>query len=163
MKSAKLWSRNSAGAATPPTMPESASSRRSLKSSLKRSRKRDPANARREFLALRPRRNPILEWLEEEGHVVLHVKLNHTWKTRLLNIFFQVPRERRVVLDAIGSDVWQMLDGQNTIGHIAKAVAGKYKLNAREAELSLQQFFKDLGRRGYIGFMIEAEPATAND
>jgi len=158
MKLGKLWSRSPAHEATLPTMPESASAHTS-----KRARKRHPASARREFLALRPMRNPALEWLEEEGHVVLHVKLTHTWKTRLLNIFFQVPRDRRVVLDAIGSDVWHMLDGQNTIGHIAKSVAGKYKLNAREAELSLQQFFKDLGRRGYIGFMIEAGAGKSND
>ena len=102
-------------------------------------------------------RNPDLEWLEEDGHVILHVKLAQSWKTRLINVFLQVPRDRRVVLDAIGTDVWQMLDGQITIGQIAKSLAKKYKLNAREAELSLQQFFKDLGRRGYIGFMVEAE------
>jgi len=125
--------------------------------SKKRSRKPDPAHARREFLALRPMRNPDLEWLEEDGHVILHVKLAQSWKTRLINVFLQVPRDRRVVLDAIGTDVWQMLDGQITIGQIAKSLAKKYKLNAREAELSLQQFFKDLGRRGYIGFMVEAE------
>lgn len=152
MKQAKLWGRSSATTTATPTTPRSGSR--------KRSRKSDPAHARREFLALRPMRNPALEWQEEEGHVVLHVTLTHTWKTRVLNLFFQVPRDRRVILDAIGSSVWHMLDGQATIGQIAKALASQYKLNAREAELSLQQFFKDLGRRGYVGFMIEAEPAT---
>jgi len=127
----------------------------------KRSRKADPAHARREFLALRPMRNPALEWSEEDGHVILEIKLAESWKTRILNLFFQVPRGRRVALDAIGTDVWQMLDGQHTIGQIAKSLASKYKLNAREAELSLQQFFKDLGRRGYVGFMVEAEPTPS--
>ena len=149
MKLAKLWSRSSSSEAALPKIPDSASAQRS--------RKRNPAHSRRDFLALLPMRNPALEWSEEEGHVVLHIKLTHTWKTRLLNIFFPVPGDRRVMLDAIGSDVWQMLDGQSTVGHIAKSLAGKYKLNAREAELSLQQFFKDLGRRGYVGFMVEAE------
>ena len=111
----------------------------------------------REMLQLCPARNPNLEWTEEEGKVVLLIRheMGKTWKTRLLRLFVSLPEDRRVSLDAIGSDVWQMIDGKNTLGQIAKALAKKYKLSGREAELSLQQYFKELGRRGYIGFIKE--------
>ncbi|MDQ3814684.1 MAG: PqqD family protein [Armatimonadota bacterium] len=110
---------------------------------------------RREVLALRPCRNPALEWFEADGHVVLHIKRVHNWKTRLLELFLPLPDEQRIVLDPIGTDVWQMMDGQTSIGAIAKKLAAKYKLTSREAELSVQQFFKELGRRGYVGFVMD--------
>lgn len=116
---------------------------------------------RNTVLALRPLRNPDLEWYEEDGHVVLHVKRAVNWKTRLLNIFFPLPSEHRVVLDAIGTDVWQMMDGKTTVGRIAKSLDEKYKLGQLQAELALQHFFKELGRRGYVGFWMEEGKAAA--
>ncbi|MBV9867166.1 MAG: PqqD family protein [Abitibacteriaceae bacterium] len=110
---------------------------------------------RSQVMALCPMRNPQLAWYEEEGRVVLHIKRAHTWKTRLLQVFFPLPEERRIVLDAIGTDVWQMMDGKTTMGQIAKALGSKYQLGPRETELSLQQFFKEIGRRGYMGFWGE--------
>jgi hypothetical protein len=115
----------------------------------------DRATARRQFLALRPLRNPKIAWEEVDDHIVLILKRNDDWRTRVLNIFFPVPDERRVVLDAIGSFVWRGCDGQHNIADFAKQLQREYKLGSREAELSLQQFFKDLGRRGYVGFVTE--------
>lgn len=111
----------------------------------------------REMLQLRPIRNPNLEWTEEEGRVVLLLLrgTKKNWKARLLKIFVPIPEKRRIALDAIGTDVWKMIDGESRLGQIAQKLAHKYKLSPREAELSLQQFFKELGRRGYIGFLTE--------
>lgn len=119
--------------------------------------KKPAAPTWREMLQLRPIRNPKLEWIEEEERVVLTIRheMQQNWKTRLLSRLVAVPKDRRVALDAIGSDVWRLTDGENTLGFIAKKLAKKYKLTPREAELSLQQFFKELGRRGYIGFLTE--------
>ena len=112
----------------------------------------DRATARREFMALRPVRNPKLGWDEVEGRVVLRVPRPDSWQVKIVNIFFPVPEERKVILDPIGSDVWRVCDGETPIAEVTKVLQREYKLGAREAELSLQQFFKDLGRRGYIGF-----------
>jgi hypothetical protein len=110
------------------------------------------AVTRRELLSICPVRNPALEWAEEDEQVVLHVKRANNWKTRLITIFTQVPESRRVVLDPIGTHVWLMMDGETTFEAIAKSLAGEFQLMPREAELSLQQFFKELGRRGYVLF-----------
>lgn len=109
---------------------------------------------RRQLLAMKPLRNPLLKWDEHEGRVILRVQHGKkgNWKTRLAHVFVPLPEERAVELDAIGTDVWLMVDGEHTIGQIAQTLAKKYKLENREAELSVQQYFKDLGRRGYIGF-----------
>ena len=107
---------------------------------------------RKAWLALRPWRNPALEWFEEEDRVILHIKRQQNWKTKILNLFVPLPEERKIALDAIGTHVWRLLDGKNTVGAIARSVAKEYKLVDREAELSVQQFFRELARRGYVGF-----------
>ena len=111
------------------------------------------AATRHELLAVRPVRNPNLEWAEEDGQVVLHIKRVNNWKTRLVTIFTQVPESRRVLLDPIGTHVWLMMDGETTFETISKSLAEQFQLMPREAEISLQQFFKELGRRGYVLFM----------
>lgn len=128
---------------------------KALSSVLRRQPKTTPTW--REMLELRPVRNPELEWTEENERVVLCIKHGErkSWKLRLANMLVPLPPDRRVALDAIGTDVWRLMDGRNTVGRIAKELAKKYKLQTREAELSLQQFFKELGRRGYVGFLKE--------
>lgn len=109
--------------------------------------------SRREVLALKPLRNPDLQWSEEDGHIVLTIPRRDDWKTRILNIFVAVPKSRRVVLDDVGTHVWQQLDGQSSMEAISKSLAKRYKLEPREAEISLQQYFRELSRRGYVGFI----------
>lgn len=127
----------------------------SKKKSGAKAKERKPAKAaptRRDLMALKPVRNPLLEWSEEDGQIILTIRRSKDWKTRLVLIFTQVPEVRRVVLDPIGAHVWRMSDGATTFETIARSLAKEFKLMPREAELSLQQFFKELGRRGYIVF-----------
>lgn len=121
----------------------------------------DRARARREFLALRPARNPALGWEEVDGKAVLTIPRANNWKVKIINVFFPVPDDKKVVLDAIGSHVWTRCDGMTNIEVLSRELQREYKLGAREAELSLQQFFKDLGQRGYVGFATDKRPETA--
>ncbi len=116
--------------------------------------------SRRQWLALRPLRNPQLEWRDEDGTVILEIKRVKNWKTQMLNLLIPIPSEHTVELDRIGTDVWRLMDGSRTIGQIARELASEHQIEKREAEVSLQQFFKELGRRGYIGFAVESIPET---
>ncbi len=115
---------------------------------------------RKAWLALCPWRNPALTWFEEEERVILHIQRQQSWKTKIVNLFVPLPAERKIALDAIGTHVWRMLDGKNSVSVIARSVAKEYKLMEREAELSVQQFFRELARRGYVGF---SEPEKSPD
>ncbi len=109
--------------------------------------------SRRDVLKLQPVRNPNLEWSEVDGQVVLHVTHpNKSLKARLFSVFMELPRSRNVVLDGVGTDVWKAIDGQQTFAQLAQMLAKKHQLTPREAEVSLQQFFKELTRRGYVAF-----------
>lgn len=58
---------------------------------------------------------------------------------------------RKLQLDGLGSQVWNMIDGRRTVREIADAFAGSHQLEAREAEVAVTQFLRDLGKRGLIG------------
>lgn len=107
------------------------------------------------MLGLRPMRNPELEWAEVDGKVVLDLKHQKgtSWKHWVAGLVMPTPPDRKVELDTIGSEVWLLIDGKNTLGSIANKLAKKYQLAPREAEMSLQQYCKELGRRGYVGFL----------
>jgi hypothetical protein len=112
-----------------------------------------PPPSHRDVLNLRPLRNPSLEWSEQDGQVVIHVTHpRNSWKMKLINVFIDTPRGRNIVLDQVGTDIWKEIDGERTFAQLAQMLAKKHKLTAREAEISLQQFFKELVRRGYIAF-----------
>jgi hypothetical protein len=57
---------------------------------------------------------------------------------------------KTVELDAMGSAVWRLIDGRRSLGQIAAALAERFGLDAREAELAVAEFLRQLGRRGAI-------------
>lgn len=120
----------------------------------------DHVQARKQFLSLRPQRNPILQWEENQGRVILTIPKPNNIKVKLINLFFPVPESRQVILDPIGTHVWRLCDGKNSVSDISRSLQNEYKLGAKEAELSLRQFFQDIGKRGYIGFAIEKSPQS---
>jgi len=121
-----------------------------------RSPKPDRATARRQFLALRPFRNPLIEESDIEGRVLLVITPPDTRLSKVLGLFLPLSpeeRKKRVVLDPLGSHVWRMCDGQHSMEEIAKSLQKTFKLGTLEAEQSLRQFFQTLGKRGYVGFV----------
>ena len=63
---------------------------------------------------------------------------------------------KTVELDAVGTFVWRMIDGQTTVGEIGAALATRYRLDADEARLAVAEFLRQLGRRGAVGFAAPA-------
>jgi hypothetical protein len=62
------------------------------------------------------------------------------------------PLERKLDLDELGTFCWNLIDGERPVKDMAKALAEKYGLPAREAELSVAAFLRELGKRGIVGF-----------
>lgn len=123
----------------------------------------DRATARRQFLALKPVRNPVIAWEEVENGILLIVTPRSTPLLKITQFLLPLSedeRKRRVALDPIAADVWRRCDGATPIGTISGELQKKYNLGAREAELSLQQFFQTLGRRGFVAFGNEQASQT---
>ncbi len=108
------------------------------------------------MLSSRPIRNDLLGWARDsQDNIVVTIPRQKGWKARLLSLIFHVPKEKKIELDEIGSQVWEMSDGQNTVEDIIEGLGQRYKLNRKESEVSLLAYLKTLGKKGLVGFMVD--------
>lgn len=125
-------------------------------------RKEKPAITREEALKAVPVRNPVVRWdLSEEGEVHLTVPLRQDGWMRLAKVLFRIPDAREILLDEVGSEVWQWCDGENSVAEIIERLQKQHKLNYKEAEVSLTAYLKTLAQRGLIGLKMELEESRA--
>ncbi len=57
---------------------------------------------------------------------------------------------KKLQLDELGTAVWELVDGKRSVRQLVKTFAGTHQLEPREAEMSVTQFIRELGRRGLI-------------
>ncbi len=123
--------------------------------------RKKPKLSREAMLNSRPARNELLKWEKtDSGEARITVVRQETWKVRMLSRLFYVPRERKITLDEVGSEVWQMCDGRTTVAQMIDALRNKYKLDRKEAEVSLLSYLKTLGQKRFLGFVLEGEQST---
>ena len=60
-------------------------------------------------------------------------------------------RTKKLQLDALGTAVWDLIDGRRSVQNIIKRFAAQFQLHHKEAEVSVTRFIRELGRRGIIG------------
>jgi hypothetical protein len=131
------------------------------------------SEARDRSLSMRPLRNPLVrsEVVEREGEgrggaTFLLVPVERTKRGRLVAWLLRrlsrrpVPEAKRIELDEIGAFVWGLCDGTRTTRQIIRGLAREYHLNRRDAEASLVEFLRMLGRRNLVGFQA-APPGEA--
>lgn len=113
---------------------------------------------REQAFEARPVRNPRLKWRVNDADCVeVIVPRRKDTVGRVLGFLFFVPDNRPVTLDEVGSRVWQLCDGENTVAEVARTLANDYKLGRREVEVSLTEYLRTLGKRGMVGFLVPKE------
>ena len=106
----------------------------------------------------RPVRNQLITWeRNEQGEVVITIPRQAGWKVRLLTLLFHIPKKKVISLDEIGSEVWVMCDGKNSVERILRSFGQRHKLNPKEAEVSLLSYLRTLGRKQVIGFAVDTD------
>jgi hypothetical protein len=63
---------------------------------------------------------------------------------------------RKLQLDSLGISVWHLLDGKRSVRQIISIFQKNNQLHAREAEVAVTQFLRELGQRSLIA--IREEP-----
>ena len=110
---------------------------------------------RTDILNSLPLRNQLIKWdVDDKGEVSLVIPQKQKLWIRIVTKIFQLPGKRVVVLDDVGSYVWQLCDGHNSIAEIVKHLCGEYRMTRKEAETSLFTFMRQLGKRGMVGFAV---------
>lgn len=114
-----------------------------------------PQVDRQMVMRLRPLRNSQLTWeRRESGDTLLTVPQNQKVGavTRAMAKWLRVPKERHVELDEVGGYVWELCDGEHTVEAIVQQTGRHYKMNRREAEVSVTMFLQMLHERRFIAF-----------
>ncbi len=120
-----------------------------------RKKKPPPALTRDQALACTPVRNNVVNWEILDSGVV-RVEYTLVLKPILKSIFDRfgsTPAEaptRKLELDALGSQVWQMIDGSRTTAQLIEEFARLHRISTQEAEQSITMFLRQLGKRGLI-------------
>ena len=58
---------------------------------------------------------------------------------------------KKLQLDILGTEVWELIDGDTRVRDVIRRFAGTHRLPHREAEVAVTRFLWDLGKRGLIG------------
>ena len=58
---------------------------------------------------------------------------------------------KKLQLDAMGTSVWDLVDGKRSVRMIIQIFANTHRLENREAEVSVTSFLRQLGQRGLLG------------
>jgi len=122
------------------------------------SRKSAPQITRRQALAARPFRNPELDVTRaDDGEVTVRIPRRRTWWLNVLAKLGRLPDSRVVTLDAVGTSVWEMCDGEHTVKELIGKLAEHHRLSRKEAELSMVTYLRQLAERGIIVLVVEEE------
>ncbi|MBW2192152.1 MAG: PqqD family protein [Deltaproteobacteria bacterium] len=58
---------------------------------------------------------------------------------------------KKLQLDALGTAVWERIDGRRSVRRMVREFIGEHQLHPKEAEVAVTRFLRDLGKRGLIG------------
>ena len=112
--------------------------------------------SRDEALSYKPAKNQhISETRLDTGEVIIEypvaVRPLVAAVARRLGKTRNLTQTRKLQLDALGTSVWDLIDGRHTVRRMINIFAETHRLEKREAEVSVTQFIRELGRRGLLG------------
>lgn len=123
---------------------------------------------RGEMLALRPVRTASVAWEPKADPdapgVQITVPRREDKMGQVLSRLFQIPSTKTIELDEFGAAVWEKCDGKHSVEQLVAFTAGAYKLNRRQAEVSVVSFMRMLAQRRLIGLsssISQVEKGTA--
>jgi len=119
--------------------------------------KRQPKISREAMFESKPTRNDLLEWKKTDDEVTITMTRGDNWKVRILSKVFWIPKQKSLVLDQIGTQVWEMCDGRTTVEAMIRRLSESHKLNEKEAEISLLAYLKKLAQKRLVGFLVDKE------
>ena len=97
----------------------------------------------------------------DDDHVVITVPLKKKWfMGRPFTWFMPIRPQRRIELDALGAEVWDLCNNRRNMEQIIETFAQRHQLSFHEARLSVSTFMRSLVERGCI---VMAIPDKAED
>jgi hypothetical protein len=112
--------------------------------------------SRSEALECIPYKNrEVVATSQANGDILLAYPI--TWRPWVASLYRrlggadQTPRMKKIQLDALGTQVWHLMNGQRSVRQIVREFSKTHRLPPQEAETAVTRFLQDLGRRGLVG------------
>ncbi len=109
---------------------------------------------RKTLLSAKPLRNTLITWDDNEEELQLRVPMKQSKPSRLWRFLFGFPEQKNIHLDLLGSEVWKMCNGKNSVQDIVKSIQERYNLSRKEAEVSTLEYLRKLMSKHLIGLNI---------
>lgn len=94
-----------------------------------------------------------MDWQQEEdGTVTLKVE-NTGWANRIAQKLFKRPRFSQIHLDATGSFLWPLMDGERNLTELGKLVDEKFGEEAHPLYERLARYFEILDSYGFVSWV----------
>jgi hypothetical protein len=114
-----------------------------------------------EFLDAKPVRNSAVRWEKNQQGVILLViplkQPEEKGRKSIFSAFSPSSQEKKIQLDSMGSIIWELCDGEKTVKDIIQILNEKYGMGPSEAEISLNNYFIQLSKRGLIVLLVPKE------
>ena len=114
--------------------------------------------SRTQVLTSRPLRHPKIVWSREPARedglpdlILVRIPRRQDRWGNFVAKWFKLPDHKKIELDQIGSEVWELCDGAHNVESISRQISQSYKLNKRQAETSVTAYLKMLADRRLIG------------
>ena len=121
------------------------------------------ARKRENYLDYIPAVSPRNTWEADETGTVTNHMVHRGFYAWLAQRFFRRPRVSRIRLDAMGSFVFQHIDGKRTVGALAKLVRAEFGEDAEPLYGRLVQYLKILRNNGLIDYVGKDAPPFSMD
>lgn len=111
-----------------------------------------PQVDRQTVMRVRPIRNPAVTYeVSEAGEATLTIPTRKDKVGRVVSTFVRLPETRAIVLDEVGTFVWNLCDGEHTIEAIVRKTGSAYRISRREVEVSVTTYLQMLVERRLVG------------
>ncbi len=105
----------------------------------------------KKYMQSRPVRNDKVDWERLNSDVVkLYLPHKKTPLMKLLGRFIDIPEERSFRFNPMGSMVWELCDGKNTVEEIKEIILKRTKSSDKDVEKRLSKFINKLIRNELI-------------
>jgi len=119
-----------------------------------------PRLDREQSLSARPVLNSLVKVeKDEDENAVLQIPRRDTAMSRVVARVFKLSPYKRLTLDELGTFVIKLCDGRHTVREVVDKFRKRFRLNQREAELSMRKFLRALAEKSIIGLIVEEERA----
>ena len=102
------------------------------------------------YLSRIPKRNETISWKEDEnGVITLEIENKGVFNT-LAQKLFRKPKISYVHLDEMGSFIWPLIDGEETVYEIGQEVSEHFGEKAEPLYPRLTKYFRMLSDYGFV-------------